>query len=37
MTWTSTAQGSGSVTVPIFGQLTATITGNMKYRTVASN
>jgi hypothetical protein len=37
MTWTSTAQGSGSVSVPIFGQLTATITGNMKYRTVASN
>lgn len=37
MTWTSTAEGSGSVMVPFLGQLTATITGNMKYRTVLSN
>ena len=37
MTWTSTAQGSATVAVPILGNLTATITGNMKYRTVASN
>ncbi len=37
MTWTSTAEGSATVAVPILGNLSATITGNMKYRTVASN
>lgn len=34
MSWTSVAEGSGTVTVPIIGELTATITGNMKYRTI---
>lgn len=33
MDWTSTASGTASATVPILGQLTGTITGNMHYRT----
>ena len=36
MNWTSTAAGSATVALPILGDLTATITGNMKYRTVVS-
>ncbi len=36
MNWTSTAEGSANVAVPILGNLTATITGNMEYNTVAS-
>lgn len=36
MSWTSTAAGTATATLPIIGDLTATITGNMKYRTVAS-
>ena len=33
MDWTSTAAGTASATVPILGEITGTITGNMHYRT----
>lgn len=32
--WTSIASGTASITVPILGPLTATITGTMRYRNV---
>ena len=33
MDWTSTATGTASAVVPILGNITGTITGNMHYRT----
>lgn len=35
--WTSTASGSVSIAVPVLGNLTGTITGNMRYRSVFSS
>lgn len=36
MEWTSTASGGGNAVVPILGQLSCTVIGKMKYRTVAN-